>query len=105
MATGAVETRYVQSVMAEMGHDVSIRMHTDSSSAKQAAEKHGVGRLKHVQLRNLFVKDMVKSGVLVLIKEATQANFADVLTKPVSGQRLRECLAMIPAVRLGSWQE
>ena len=51
LATGAVEARHVQSVLHELGAAMTTKCHMDSCSAKQAAEKQGLGKLKQIELR------------------------------------------------------
>eukprot|EP00439_Symbiodinium_sp_Y106_P058823 s779_g8.t1 len=60
---------------------------TDSTAAKGIAGRKGVGRVKHLlDLRDLWVQDLVARGDLRVEKEPTDTNWADLGTKPLSGE-------------------
>ena len=49
--------------MAEdLGWRVEVRLWTDSSAAKVVANRRGLGKLRHVELKWLWVQDAVKEG-------------------------------------------
>ncbi len=75
----------LQTLLQELGLKATITVHTDSSAAKASAEKPGLMHMKHMQLRELFLKQVVQEGFVVIEKVNTLANPADMLTKPVTG--------------------
>ena len=46
-------------VLQELGHEVTLMNHVDSQSAKAWASKRGLGRMKHVMLKFMFVQYVV----------------------------------------------
>ena len=60
-----------------MNSDLDFIVYTDSSSAKALAQRRGVGRLKHVDLRHLWVQACVRQKLIRLKKVGTQNNVAD----------------------------
>ncbi len=48
----------------EIDSQMDFIVNTDSSSAKALAQRRGVGRLKHVDLRHLWVQACVRQKVL-----------------------------------------
>ena len=66
---------------------------TDASAAKGAAERVGPLRMKHLELRQMFVKEMCEAGLLSTDKIKTADNPVDCLTKVLSAVRLDSCLA------------
>ena len=46
-------------LLQELGHEVILMNHVDSQSAKAWASKRGLGRMKHVMLKYLYVQDVV----------------------------------------------
>ncbi len=60
---------------------------TDSSSAKSIAHRRGVGRLKHLDIRLLWMQRFVKQRYLRLKKIHTVDNVADLNTKSLSSNR------------------
>ena len=58
---------------------------TDSTSAKAIATRVGVTKLtKHIQLRFLYMRDLVANNVVKIKKVGTKENSADVMTKNVA---------------------
>ena len=62
-------------------------VYMDSSSAKALAQRRGVGRLKHVDLRHLWVESCVRQKLLRLKKVGTRNNVADLNSKNLSVAR------------------
>ena len=73
----------------EVNSDLDFIVYTDSSSAKALAQRRGVGRLKHVDLRHLWVQACVRQKLIRLKKVGTQNNVADLNTKNLSLARRR----------------
>ena len=73
----------------EVNSDLDFIVYTDSSSAKALAQRRGVGRLKHVDLRYLWVQACVRQKLIRLKKVNTQNNVADLNTKNLSLVRRR----------------
>ena len=46
-------------LLQELGHEVILMNHVDSQSAKAWASKRGLGRMRHVMLKYMFVQDVV----------------------------------------------
>ena len=69
--------------MAEdLGCRVEVRLWTDSRAAKAVANRRGLGKLRHVELKWHWVQDMVKEGNAQLKSVRGTENLADHLTKP-----------------------
>ena len=56
-------------------------MWTDSTTAKAVAGRRGLGKLRHVELKFLWVQEVVKKGRLRISKVWGERNVADHLTK------------------------
>ena len=77
----------IQSHYQDWMIDVPIQMYSDSS----AARRRGIGgRLRHLQLRHLWLQSRVALGHLKLDVVAGDKNPADSLTKPLRGRKIRE---------------
>ena len=57
------------------------RILTDASSARAIAQRDGVGRLRHVDVRFLWLQDKIKKGYFKIIKVPGAENPADLGTK------------------------
>ena len=62
---------------------------TDSSSAKQLASRQGVGKVKHIAGKLLWVQDAVLHKQVALIQVPKLWNLGDIGTKPLGAKRLR----------------
>ena len=61
------------------GHGMELE--TDASAAKSYASRRGAGRIRHVEVRWLWLQKAVADGRFKLVKIAGGDNPADVLTK------------------------
>ena len=78
----------VQSMLREFGVEVPVVVHTDSSAAKGIGSRRGLGRLRHIELSELWVQDMVANGRISIRKVKGTENFSDALTKHGSRDRI-----------------
>eukprot|EP00972_Heterocapsa_arctica_P069693 10297022-Heterocapsa_arctica.AAC.1 len=62
MNGGATEGKFTQSVLEEMGQSLVIRLQSDSTSGIATAARRGVGRLRHLAVKQLWLQDEVKGG-------------------------------------------
>ena len=79
----------VKSMHAEMGIDTRIRVSTDASAAKGIASRRGLGKVRHIEVHQLWVQDKVASGEIEVRKVEGKANIADMLTKHVGSEDIR----------------
>ena len=86
MALGAV------SMMQDLGVQVGGVLHADSSAAKGLAARKGFGKVKHMDIRYMWVQDMVRSGRLELVKIPGGENAADMMTKCLEGPAAEKCM-------------
>ena len=82
IVTGASEGLAVQAIASEMGWPMKVRIHTDSSAAKAVASRRGLGKLRHIELKYLWVQELVQQQRVVMKKIPGVRNPADHLTKP-----------------------
>ena len=68
------------------------RVGSDSTAAKGAASRHGLGKLKHLELRFLWIQDAVRAGRVALAKEETATDLADPLTKHCAEEKMKALL-------------
>jgi hypothetical protein len=92
---GVSESLYVRTLLLEskLCSKCNITVHTDSTAGKSMASRHGLSRkTKHVQLRFLFVQELVLSGQVRLKKVPGVNNPSDIFTKYVSSDTLNRRL-------------
>ena len=84
VVSGSAEGLGAQSLAADLGWEFQCRIivKTDSPVAKSVAERRGLGKLRHVELKYLWVQDAVVKGRITMKKISGLYNPADVFTKP-----------------------
>ena len=97
---GISEALCVRSLILEaVARRVHVIVHTDSTAGKSVASRFGTGkRTKHVELRFLYMQNLISSGLLRLCKIHTKDNPADLLTKYVSTEVLHKLINKIGLV-------
>ena len=81
LGSGACEGLFICAVAKELGVELKLALHSDSTATISQHTKMGLGRMKHVELRFLFVKDLLKRERFVLRKIPGTENPADLGTK------------------------
>ena len=67
--------------------DVQQRLYVDSASAMALMQRAGTGRLKHVQIKQFFLQNLLRAGIFTVHKINTKVNPGDLNTKRLSGER------------------
>ncbi len=83
----------------DLGLKVSLRINVDSSAAKSIGSRRGVGIVRHVDVRELWLQERVGRGDMVLRKVPGANNLVDILTKHVPRSCLDKHLAGVGVVR------
>jgi hypothetical protein len=97
ICTGTVEAQYLKSLLVEQGIRVDrVVVHSDSHAALDGLVRGGVGRLKHIGTKSLFLQELVKNKTVSLRKIKGDVNVADILTKHVPEKVLTTLLALLP---------
>ena len=74
---------------------LKIRLKTDSSAAKGIASRKGIGKVRHIEVNQLWVQDRVAKGEIELIKVPGAINVADALTKSVESDKLQSHMEQV----------
>lgn len=72
-----------------------LQVCTDSSGALGICKRTGVGKVRHLDTRLLWVQDLVRTGAMQVVKVGGQTNPADLMTKYQSGGVISEHLLRI----------
>ncbi len=62
MAEAASRGLGLHSMLLELGADVSLVVLTDSSAAKSFASTRGLGRTRHLEVKDLWLQALVRDG-------------------------------------------
>ena len=77
------------------GFKCSIHLHCDSSAARGIIQRQGVGRVRHLSCRVLWLQSLVADGTIKLACVAGASNPADIGTKRLPSSRLRSLMSML----------
>ena len=58
-----------------------VRLGTDSSAAKSFVSRRGLGRMRHLEIRDMWLQREVREGGLEVSKVHGEDNPADLMTK------------------------
>ena len=78
----------VQSMLRDMGFDLKLRVNTDSSAAVGISNRNGLGKVRHMDVRELWVQEKVNDGAIELTKVPGDENIGDLMTKHVDRARI-----------------
>jgi len=82
-STGSAVARGLMAVgfMKDTGRDVALVAGSDSTAGRGICQRHGVGKVRHLELRYLWLQDRVRLKQLRLEKVESAKMVADFLTK------------------------
>ena len=69
---------------------MGIVVYSDASAVLGIAQRRGVGKVRHVEVHQLWLQDRVSQGDLKVRKIDGTKNPADAVTKHLDGVKLRE---------------
>ena len=77
----------IRSLAADLGVKANINLITDSTAAIGIASRKGLGKVRHIEVNQLWLQEKVNKGDLEIEKIAGEDNLADILTKHVEGSK------------------
>ena len=89
LVQGASAALGIRSMLREVGVDARIRVSTDASAAKGIASRRGLGKVRHIEVHQLWVQDKVANKEIEVRKVDGKSNIADGLTKHVTAEDIR----------------
>ena len=75
-----------QSLFADLGSALEVRVWTDSSAAIGICSRQGLGKLRHIDTQALWIQEKVRTKQIILKKVRGEVNPADLLTKFLSSK-------------------
>ena len=95
LTKGAAQALGFITLMADMGVKVKATVHTDASAAIGIARRAGLGKLRHLNVRYLWLQHELQSPELTLHKVHGLSNPADLVTKHLSQHLARRHLEIL----------
>jgi hypothetical protein len=78
----------------QVGLPVRAVIQSDSSAARGMASRIGCGKIRHLQIRDLWIQERVRSGDLLLEKALTADNTSDLGTKHIDAKRIEKLVGL-----------
>ena len=75
-----------------MGIKYDVVVYTDSSAAKGISSRRGLGKVRHIELNQLWLQDQVARGRVTVRKIRGEDNISDSLTKHSSTERIQQTM-------------
>ncbi len=77
-----------------------VRVRTDSEAARSFVSRRGLGRMRHLEIRELWLHEEGAKGSVAVKRVKGVENPADLMTKVLTREEIRERLG-----RMGIWME
>ena len=87
-SSGGTSLVFFKNLYEGMGFVFVGRLRVDATAAHGVLKREGVGKIRHLDVRALWIQKAIKDKVLTLHKEGTLTNKADLGTKPHPKPRL-----------------
>ena len=71
----------ITSMINDLGINMQVVVHTDATVAKRIALRRGAGKIRHIEVNQLWLQDEAAGGEVTIQKVGTEENPADLLTK------------------------
>ena len=101
LTKGASQALGVMTLLEDFGIKTRSTFHTDASAAIGIVRRAGLGKLRHLNVRYLWLQDHMRSGQMDFHKVAGVANAADLVTKHLGPGKAKDNLEAI-GVRIES---
>ena len=90
---GSAHSLHSQAILKGFGVTVEAVVLSDANAGIGIASRQGCGRLKHLEVKWLWVQEKVSEKALRLCRHPTETNIADLATKYLSMHRMEMLLA------------
>ena len=92
---GASRGLGLKTLALDLGQNLGVDIYCDASAGRSMAFRKGLGKVRHMDTKFLWVQDLVKTGRLSILKIKGTLNPADVGTKHLSLAEMDEKLRSV----------
>ena len=82
----------MKTMLKEMGHEVKIVVHIDSSAAIGVLQRKGISKIRHLDVADLWMQSAIQKAQIAVQKIEGAANDADLLTKPLTAHAIADIM-------------
>ena len=86
----ASEALFFKQILEFHGHSVGVNIWLDSSAARGVFQRQGVGRIRHLEAKSLWVQEALRRKNFALHAVGTHENTADIGTKALGEAKLAQ---------------
>ena len=81
---GVSEALHLRNLLAWLGMPLKIIVRTDSSANRAMMSRLGVGKVRHLEVKTLWIQELIHARKIFVEKIKGEHNVADVGTKPLN---------------------
>ena len=89
---GASNALGICGILKDLGIEQLVTVNTDSSAAKGITYRRGLGKVRHIELSELWVQDQVSRGRITVYEISGPEKSSDSMTKHSSEERIAQTL-------------
>ena len=82
----------LQSLLRDMGVRVQVEVLVDSNAAIGIVGRIGLGKLRHIDVQDLWLQETVRKGKIRIARVAGECNDADLGTKPLHREAIEKIM-------------
>ena len=92
MTTGGARGVHTKNIFSDLQVDVIVRLEADSTSASGICRRRGVGRLRYLHKKGLWLQDQDATKNVELGRVPSEDNEADLGAKYLERDRIKKCV-------------
>ena len=92
MVRGASVATGLKGMLGDLGVDVELVLYTDASAAIGIAKRRGLGKIRHLELAELWLQDLVNRDRVRVEKVLGENNYSDSLTKYTNSIKIEQTM-------------
>ena len=102
LVKGAAEAIFIRNLLRFMWEEEEIELESDSTAAIGAVKRIGPGkRLRHVEVELFFLQQLVRQGVIAIVKRDGKNHPPDICTKHLAWPDIKRLLAYSTVAHAG----
>ncbi len=97
LVKGGSEALGMRSLIRDLGRNCKISVGVDAAATIGVVKRHGVGRVRHLDVRFLWIQERIQSGDFHIWKVPGTENPADLMTKFLGSEQVHAALVSMNA--------
>jgi hypothetical protein len=95
IASGIAQGLGIQSLARDLGFPLGVRVHSDATAALGICRRRGLGKIRHLDVTDLWCQEKVRTKAVSLHKVLGSVNPADIMTKYTDSATLNRMLGLM----------